>query len=263
MAKKTFLIAEGDSWFALPDVFFFYPCDIINQLESFGYEIESVAGRGQRLQDMVKHTGPIKNKIKKNKKPKAILFSGGGNDVLGRLPQMLNEGGYGKPVINIHKAKQVVTCIEEQYEQWLCSVTKICKKHHRTKIPILIHGYGYVVPNNQQTFYPWVWLYPHFRRKKQMNLQANTTALAVLMDLFNKMLSNLPKKGKLNHVKYIDVRDCLSNSLVCRDNPEENYTETNLCNAEFQMDWNDEIHPTSDGFLKIAKKFRKEIERLP
>ena len=171
MAKNTLLIAEGDSWFALPDVFL-YPFDIINQLRSFGYDVESVAVRGRLLHDMVKHTGAIKKKIKKNKRPKAILLSGGGNDVLGCLPQMLNKGGYGKPIIKMHKAKAVVKRIEKQYEQWLRSVTKTCKKHHKAEIPILIHGYGYVVPNNQPTFYPWVWLYKHFRNKNQMNLQA-------------------------------------------------------------------------------------------
>ena len=165
MEKKTLLIAEGDSWFALPDALFFYPWDILNHLESFGYEIKSVAAAGRRLQYMVRHTDKINKKIKNNK-PKAILFSGGGNDVLGSLPQILNEGGHGKPIINRRKAKAVVRHVEGQYEQWLGSITKACKKYHGTTIPILIHGYGYPVPNNQPTFYLRTWLYPHFRSKK-------------------------------------------------------------------------------------------------
>jgi hypothetical protein len=79
------LVAEGDSWFD----YLWY--DILNMLESkHGFDVESVAHAGDRIEDMA-YTGGQLAKFKKvlekmlrrEELPKAILLSGGGNDVAG------------------------------------------------------------------------------------------------------------------------------------------------------------------------------------
>ena len=51
--KRGLLIAEGDSWFDYP----FY--DVLGLLEAEGYEVESVAHRGDTLEDMAHDPGQV------------------------------------------------------------------------------------------------------------------------------------------------------------------------------------------------------------
>ena len=177
---------------------------------------------------------------------------------------MLNPAGSLGDIINIKEAKKLIRRLEGYYLTWLRFVTKTCESQYSAKVPILIHGYGYAVPNNRPIWGVWhSWLYPHFRKKGHTDLQRNTDAIARLVDRFNDMLSNLHTKKHLSHVKYIDLRDCLSNNLRCLNDREgHNYGDTDDCLGEFELDWNDELHPTSDGFEKLAKKFSKKIKKL-
>ena len=79
------LVAEGDSWFD-------YPLhDILSMLEDeHGYDVESVAHKGDRVEEMayadgqlVEFSRRIEKLLRNRKVPKAILLSGGGNDIAG------------------------------------------------------------------------------------------------------------------------------------------------------------------------------------
>ena len=35
-----------------------------------------------------------------------------------------------------------------------------------------------------------------------------------------------------------------------------------LAHVGFEFDWNDELHPTNNGFRRIAKKFESKIRKL-
>ncbi|MCY4488205.1 MAG: hypothetical protein OXF11_13975 [Deltaproteobacteria bacterium] len=266
MARKPLLIAEGDSWFAIPPFELVVPRDIVGHLRRLGYQVKSVADPGHTLEQMVNDTDGLKKKIEENEKPKAILLSGGGDDVFAYLPKILNHARYAKPIIDKNEAEKFVGCLEQDYVQWLRFITATCKSRHEAEVPILIHGYGYAVPANRPMWGVWrgTWLYPRFREKGHMDLQKNTDAIASLVNWFNEMLHNLPKKHGLNHVKYVDLRQCLSRDIQCtyhRDH--HNYGDDEGCSAKFELDWNDEIHPTSEGFGKIAEEFRDEIQNLP
>jgi hypothetical protein len=79
------LLAEGDSWFDYP---FF---DILEQLEgAFNYAVESVAHKGDTIEEMAydpnqrdKLALKLERLHQEGKIPKAILLSGGGNDIAG------------------------------------------------------------------------------------------------------------------------------------------------------------------------------------
>ena len=79
------LVAEGDSWFD-------YPLhDVLSLLEDeHGYDVESVAHKGDRVEEMAYGLGQLdeltrtlEKLLRRNVVPKAILLSGGGNDVAG------------------------------------------------------------------------------------------------------------------------------------------------------------------------------------
>lgn len=80
------LVAEGDSWIDYP----FH--DILKILEDdYGFDIESVAHKGDRVEEMAYSGGQLEEFTRRIEKllrngsvpPKAILLSGGGNDVAG------------------------------------------------------------------------------------------------------------------------------------------------------------------------------------
>ncbi len=85
------LVAEGDSWFN-------YPLhDVLKELEDrFGYDVESVAHHGYPIEEMAYGGGQLDDLIRRIDKlrargiePKAILLSGGGNDIAGKAFGML------------------------------------------------------------------------------------------------------------------------------------------------------------------------------
>ena len=78
------LIGEGDSWFDYPF------SDILKILEDdYAYDVESVAHHGDLIEDMAytgqleKFTSRLEKLLRNNTIPKAVLLSGGGNDLAG------------------------------------------------------------------------------------------------------------------------------------------------------------------------------------
>ena len=79
------LVAEGDSWFNYPWT------DILGKLRhEHAYEILSCAHRGDRVEGMAyddgqlaQFTSNIETVVRQGHLPRAILLSGGGNDIAG------------------------------------------------------------------------------------------------------------------------------------------------------------------------------------
>jgi hypothetical protein len=79
------LVAEGDSWFDYPMQ------DVLRLLEDdYLYDVESVAHKGDCVEDMAHSKGQfeefarrLEKLLGEGKVPRAILLSGGGNDIAG------------------------------------------------------------------------------------------------------------------------------------------------------------------------------------
>src|SRR4030095_2565067 len=106
--SSRLLIAEGDSWFDYPWT------DILRILEDeHGYDVESVAHAGDRVEQMAYSGGQLEEFSRRLEKllrisriPKAILLSGGGNDLAGtEFAMLLNHAASPIPGLN----DQVVT----------------------------------------------------------------------------------------------------------------------------------------------------------
>jgi len=90
------LVAEGDSWFK-------YPChDILELLYyEYGYDVESVAQAGDPIEAMAyggsqleNFTGKITKALGRGETIKAILLSGGGDDIAGdEFGMLINYAG--------------------------------------------------------------------------------------------------------------------------------------------------------------------------
>lgn len=257
------LVAEGDSWFDYP---FF---DVLGCLEERGYEVESVAHKGDTLEDMAHDQAQVDKLArlfqklgKRAETPRAILLSGGGNDIAGdEFPLMLNHAASGLPRLNAQVAAGI---IDERLRTAMASligvVTRLAESAFGARVRVVVHGYDYAVPDGRgylggTWILPGPWLEPGFRRKgyvpadkprRAAALGANAATVHELIDLYNAMLARLVRDlaaSGLGHVRYVDVRGTLSGSLP----------------AGYLKDWNDELHPTRAGFDRVAERIARAI----
>ena len=246
------LIAEGDSWFD-------YPLnDVLSVLEDeHGYDVESVAHRGDRVEDMAFAPGQLLNFSRRLEKlllrgtvPRAILLSGGGNDLAGaELAVLLNHaaspiGGLNDDIVTgvIDKRAKIA------YATIISAVSAIAQQHLGRPLPILIHGYAFPVPDGRGFIggfgpLPGPWLEPGFRQKGFRDVPRNTAIMQTLVDRFNRMLQSVA--ALFAHVSYVDLRLTLRND------------------AQYRRDWANELHPTRSGFKLVAAKFAAALDALP
>lgn len=259
VSSKGVLIAEGDSWFDYP----FY--DVLRFLEDdHGYDVESVAHKGDPVEAMAYSLGQLEELTRRIEKisrrgvaPKAILLSGGGNDVAGdQFGMLLNHARSGMPHLNEQIAKGVIEDrIRSSFITILSSVTDICRQRLGKPIPIIIHGYDYPVPDGRGFLggfwgLPGPWLEPGFREKGYGD-QDLKLRIAITQGLIARLNSMLQSVSLLDpfaaHVKYIDLRNSLS---------------VELKDDEYKEWWGNELHPTEIGFKKISERFAAVLDSL-
>jgi lysophospholipase L1-like esterase len=227
-AAQPSIVAEGDSWFNLPDIV--YPDTIIDILQA-DHAIANLAMYGDELEEMVLRaeympllaTGNIK----------FLLFSGGGNDVIGggALSSCLN-------LYDVHHTdpKQAAYYINTQFDAVLDRVEKLYRRvsaQVRTIAPntsIVVHGYDYAIPRNEG---------PHLgKAMRDRGLDPAwdgalcNAIIRLMIDRFNDRLAKLPSEN----IVYVDLRGTAG-----------------------KAGWFDELHPSSAAAGRMAKKLTKVL----
>jgi lysophospholipase L1-like esterase len=251
-ASAGTLVAEGDSWFDYP------LSDVLGELEdNHGWDVVSVAHKGDRVEDMAYGQGQFEKLERALRKlaqdggrPKAILLSGGGNDIAGdEFAMLLNHKRSGLPPLNAQVVSGVFAERLRAAIVFLASgVTALCRELFGSAVPILMHGYDRPVPDGRGFlggfwFLPGPWLEPGFRQKGYADLAETTAIMAELIDRFNEELSLIAGSTGLPHLTHVDLRGRLSNQLAGR---------------AYRRDWANELHPTEGGFETVAA----EIDRV-
>lgn len=257
--KAGTLVAEGDSWFDYPNA------DVLKMLRrKHDYVVESVAHRGHTLDSityskdqLAELAGTLKSLKDRNVVPKAVLISAGGNDIAGpELAVMLNNSRSGLEKLDIVISRELISRrFQVAMITLLTAVTELSKKTFDRPIPILVHGYDYPIPDGRGFlggfwFLPGPWLKPSFLLRSDPaspdSLDQETQIVKGLIDDFNTMLSSLPKVDGLQHVRYVKVIGTLSSDP-------QTYT----------VDWGNELHPTPEGFRRVAERFQAVLTQLP
>lgn len=249
------LIAEGDSWFDFPGD------DVLAILEDdFNYRIESVAHRGDTVEAMAYDPAQVRTLARAFEHvsqdghvPRAILLSGGGNDIAGNeFALLLNHAQSQLSPLNTRIVEGV---LEERLRFAIGSVigaiTTLSQSLFGKKIPVLTHGYGYPVPDGRGFLggfwvLPGPWLKPGFVAKGYQDIEQCCRILEDLIDRFNGLLQSIAGSPGFEHVSYVNLRPLLSNELP----------------KVYKKSWTDELHPTDDGFKLVAEKLDREINRL-
>jgi hypothetical protein len=250
---RGLLVAEGDSWFDYPFV------DVLAELEDgFGYAVESVAHKGDTIEEMVYDPNQLEKLARRLEKlaeqrrtPKAILLSGGGNDIAGEeFSVLLNHKRSGLPALN---AGVVAGLLQERIRAAVIglagAVTHLCRESLGSTVPIVLHGYDYPVPDGRGYLggfwvLPGPWLEPGFRRKGYDDLGERSDVMVRLIDAFNALLAGIAGGPGLEHVRHVDLRRTLSSELA---------------RGEYKKWWGNELHPTERGFRAVAERFHRVL----
>jgi hypothetical protein len=242
---KGWLIAEGDSWFDYPGT------DILDALQQSAYDVESVARAGDRVEMMAFGRGQldgfaaaVEKIIGNGNTPKAILLSGGGNDIAGsEFGFLINHAGSPKQGFNDSVVRGVIEeRVRDAYEWIIRTITDLCQKTLKQKVRIILHGYGYPIPDGVGVLGGWgplpgPWLRPGFIEKGFDSLAQNTDMMHALMDRFNNMVKSVA--ADFDHVRYVDLRNVLPATKTL---------------------WANELHPKETGFKLAAKEIQNAIE---
>ena len=262
LSEYPVLVAEDDSWFSLPWLIKNRNVTtLVDQLHGRRHHVRSIADPGHTLYSMANDNYQMNQFINLiedlhnngNVSPKAILFSGGGNDFIEALPYLLNDKkGNQSKVLDYKSVDAFQGALKWNYYLWCRKVTEACKEKFKVDIPILIHGYAHFIPDGRKlrsgNFSSGPWLSPIFKRKGHTDFNQNTTTLKTLVDRLNDcIIRPLSEEFTDIDVRYVDLRQVLI--------PEDK-TETH------KTYWKDEVHPTKKGYKKIAKRFIRVIKKL-
>jgi hypothetical protein len=183
---------------------------------------------------------------------KAVLLSGGGDDVAGDravLESLLNPSST-TPAINADRFHEVVDrSLRARLATVLSATTHLCNLYLGRAVPIVIHGYAHPVPDGRGAGGP-PWLKPSFDKLGYTELAVSTMVMADLIDGLNTMQRTLISDNPRDfaHVNHVDVRAALSNFLGA--------------NA-YRTTWQNELHPTiPHGFTLVADRLAETLRQL-
>lgn len=238
------ILSEGDSWFSYPghantidhlDDMFHHDISLL-RLEKSGDTIHNMT-TGSELAQM-RHLLTIYD-------VDALLFSGGGNDVVG--PELVDLFTHVPPGDDWRdhitpKMDFTFQMLEQAY-----TGIALLRDQYRPNCLIVTHGYAYVQPSGKPTKF-WLWpiplnvtVGPWIRKNLELvgidTAAAQTEVVKYLIDRFNEML----QKVATNQPRFV----ALDNRSTLGPN-----------------DWSDELHPTRDGFKRIAKSFYDALKKV-
>ena len=226
------IIAEGDSWFRYPA-----GLGVVSQLENLlRVEILNLASHGDETGDMlsIKQKKRLIRELKsgpaRRMKYDYLLFSGGGNDLVGidRFHKWLHpyrKGMTAKQVIN-HKALDMAFSLIELNYNELIGI----RDTHSPKTQLVFHSYDRSIPNGKGVCGLGPWLKPGLVERKVPTEVLRREVVEVFLGEFAKLLNKIAAKNK--NITVVDTQGTLIDS-----------------------EWHNELHPRNVGFRKIAKLF--------
>ena len=232
------LISEGDSWFSFPA----HRNTVTHLDEMAGRKLSLLRLEGSGDELLTIMGGKQKEKLRRclDRYPvQALLFSGGGNDVVGtHLLQILRRktGGMNwEQCIRKSRATSRIAQLRGAYVDLLDLRDDV-----RPDCRIYVHGYDYAIPTGKKAKYlifkAGPWLKPYLEAMAIQDPVDQRRVVRWLIDRFNEMLDDLARqRSNFVHVK----------------------TRRTLKAGE----WKDELHPTTQGFKKVADKFAAKLNK--
>lgn len=182
------------------------------------------------------------------KRPRALLLSGGGNDVhhKGRLQTLLNPKSAGAPMLIDTKVKDF---IERELRDHLVSVLDQIQAATDHTVPVLLHGYDHPTPDGRKSTLGGPWLGPTIVGEMGYDAMVDgRTIMADLIDRLNNMMGSVAGSygGWVHHLPLA--------GLMAADP---------RFAADHTLFWQDELHATTDiGYPLLAEPFLAKLRAL-
>ncbi len=230
------ILTEGDSWFAFPLPS--RPNIPDNLIRTFAEKAAwlRLEGNGDEAVEILK--GEQRNRLRRLLADdalgfEALLFSGGGNDIVGEdlLPLLKDfvPGADWRSCIDQERLLLRMGQIEAAYEELVD-----LRDDHRPGCVIFTHAYDLAIPTGKAIRLPGVkigpWMQPYLLQRGIDDPAMQRQIIGYMLEQFGELMSKLEKR----HADIVYVR-----------------TQRTLDDTE----WGDELHPTTGGFTKLAKLF--------
>jgi len=262
----TPLMAIGDSWLFDQwerDYGVMRP-NLVKSLLNLGYKDNASSGTfefasaGRGLKDMAKPSflREATNYLADNPSVKALLFGGGGNDVVAGPPgqqplykmlKPLNEGGLDEAEVSDF----IDGTLFNHYDTVIKTLTE------NTGIPILIHGYDHPIPDDRGDviliFHSGPWLQPFFQARGY-DIIHNPQHLTVAREIMQRLIDRLNAAVQMvaaaypNRVYHVK----LTGTLAANYGAPGNYKQL----------WRNELHANEPGFDLLAAVIAKKLKQL-
>jgi metacaspase-1 len=235
------IYAEGDSWLCYPKRVGLHqipsaPSDLVEHLGR-RYVVYTEAKPGDvaiTMRGFIHHNPGLISEIGRLKAD-ILLLSAGGNDLLGngRLQNFLVAGS--KNVADYTGSLAYSNAFWAAVDAIEVMIRESLRRH--PKLKVVVHGYDYAIPSG---IGPWLQRPMEALGIPSGKHKAITRRIA---DQFNRalreMAAGINKDLRAARVHHVDLRNTLE-----------------------QSDWFDELHPTSDGFEKLAVRVARKIDEI-
>ncbi len=237
------IMAEGDSWFDYPVPFF--GGGIIPRLESrLGVPILNLAKAGDEVRFMLGVeerallTEQFSNGCPAGGPWDVLLFSGGGNDIVGN-PMALWIRDYVASVPPSQLLHQVrldaaLAIVRAGYEDLIGMRDTLSPSTQ-----LVFHAYDFAIPDGRGVCFQGPWMKPTFDLRQFPTLAAATGVVKVMLQQFAAMLTSLANTH--NGVTFINGQGTLTPA---------------------PSSWHNELHPAKVGFNKFAEVFHQKLKAL-
>ena len=237
------IFAEGDSWFEYPVPFF--GGGVVPRLQRLlGIPILSLAKAGDEVRNML---GVEERKILiqqfRNGSPAggpwdALLFSGGGNDIVGNpMALWIRDYDATVPPLNlIFKARYdaALELVRAGYEDLIDLRNTLSPSTQ-----LVFHGYDYVIPDGRGICGMGPWMKPTFDLHRFPTISSAAEVIKNMLQQFADMLQSLASTNR--GVTFINTQGTL---------------------PAIASSWHNELHPSSTGFDQITQVFRVHLRTL-
>ncbi len=244
-SKRVGILTEGDSWFAFPlpsrpnivDV-------LINRFSSHAAWLrhESNGDESRIMMAGEQWEKLFKTLTRPKMRCDIILLSAGGNDIVGRclltLLRQRESWMTWRDCINEQRFQHRLNQIEGAYQELIA-----LRDDYHPNAWIFTHDYDRAIPSDKPIrlgpFKLGPWMKPYLESKGIKKTSDQREIVWFLLDRFSQMLQRIEQStDRFYHVR----------------------TQGTLKTTE----WGDEIHPTKEGFEKIADKIQTAIhEEFP
>jgi len=240
------ILAEGDSWFEYP-LPVAHGDGVIYQLQKLlGYEIANMAHHGLEVEQMMGLS--IRQEIitrlsNPQVKFDALLFSGGGNDIVGDQFCIWLKDSPPVPaptqMLDMNAVNSTLAILEAEYRE-LVDI----RNQYSPQTVIFAHAYDFPPITGKGVCGAGPWLKPSLDYAYQHLGVANPNpndefvVVKTLMQMFRAMLDRIAADPTVQKFILVPTQGTLTPDA---------------------SDWQNEIHPSSAGFAKIAKEFQTSL----